>query len=61
MNTKTIAKKIADQFFQNGQGKKAERLVLELKGKRNGGGWCKQAVIDVIVAQLEAAKRGGER
>jgi len=48
-----LAEKIADQLFSNGAGQKAERLVLELPGKRDGGGWCKQAVVDVIVRAME--------
>lgn len=47
-----IAKQIAEQLFQNGAGHKANRLVLEMPSGRDGGGWCKQAVVDVIVKHL---------
>ncbi len=49
---KNIAKRIADELFKNGIGEKAERLVLELENGSNGGGWCKQAVIDIIKTNL---------
>lgn len=48
-----LAEKIAEQLFMNGMGEEANRLVLELPGKRDGGGWCKQAVVDVIMSVLE--------
>lgn len=48
-----VAKEIATELFQNGAGGAANRLVLELPNKRNGGGWCKQAVIDVITVGLK--------
>ena len=44
----TFAEKIADRLFTNGSGEKAERLVLELSSKRDGGGWSRSAVIDQI-------------
>jgi hypothetical protein len=47
-----IANKIADRLFTNGMNQQAQRLVLELPGKRDGGGWCKQAVVDQIVEVL---------
>lgn len=51
-----LAKEMADALFINGEGKKAERLVLDMNpykpmtapGKhkiKSGGGWCHQAVI----------------
>lgn len=43
-----LAERIADRLFTNGIGEKADRLVLELPGKRDGGGWCKEAVRDQI-------------
>jgi len=49
-----LAGSIADALFTNGEGEKAERLVLELADKRDGGGWCRKAVEDVIKHELEA-------
>ena len=57
MNTKKIAQQIANQLFKNGRGEKAKRLVLELKGGLNGGGWCKSAVVDVIENCLVKAEK----
>ena len=50
---KTIAKKIADELFTNGSNEKAKRLVLELENGKDGGGWCKGAVIDIIKKHLK--------
>lgn len=53
----SLAKQIAEQLFTNGAGEKAQRLVLELPGKRDGGGWCQKAVEDQVaerIAQLQA-------
>ncbi len=47
-----IAKQIADELFENGAGEKATTLVLRLEDGRDGGGWCKQAVIDIIKESL---------
>ena len=43
-----LAERITRKLFVSGQGERAERLVLELPGKRNGGGWCQGAVRDQI-------------
>lgn len=47
-----LAEKIAGDLFTNGFGQEGERLVLELPGKRDGGGWCKRAAIERIEKQL---------
>ena len=47
---------IAERLFTNGAGKKAQRLILELPGGSHGGGWCKQAVMDVINDILKSNK-----
>jgi hypothetical protein len=47
-----LADKIADSLFTDGDGQKAERLVLELPNGRNGGGWCRDAVRGVIQAAI---------
>lgn len=54
-----IALLIARDLFRNGQGQVAIRLVLELKGGRDGGGWCRGAVVDRVEAILmrEMAKK----
>ena len=43
-----LAERIARVLFRNGLGHRARRLVLELENGKDGGGWCKQAVIDQI-------------
>jgi len=48
----SLASLISNDLFTNGSGETAERLVLELPQKRDGGGWCKKAVYDVIVKHL---------
>ena len=47
-----LAQRIADKLFVNGNGQKAERLVLMSPAQKDLGGWCKQAVIDRIVESL---------
>jgi len=54
MDIEKVADEIVENLFENGYGEKAQRLVLELEDGSNGGGWCKQAVKDVIVAKLKA-------
>ena len=51
-----IAKQIADELFKNGAGDEAKRLVLELENGRDGGGWGKQVVINIIKEHLEVAR-----
>jgi len=46
------AVEIAEKLFTNGMDQKAKRLVLELESGADGGGWCKQAVIDLIADSL---------
>lgn len=53
--TTTLAEKIADRLFTNGVDEVADRLVLELRGKQDLGGWCRGAVIDQINAVLNEA------
>jgi len=55
--TRGVAEQIADDLFRNGSGQKAERLVLELSDGRNGGGWCRRAVVDRVNAKLRATRR----
>lgn len=50
LSAKIIARRIADKLFTAGNGRTAERLVLELKdgGTKYGYGWCRKAVEDQI-------------
>lgn len=50
-----LSEKIANELFINGSGEEAQRLVLELLGGGNGGGLCKQAVIDLIEKAVQHA------
>lgn len=43
-----LAEMIAAYLFRNGNGDHAKRLVLELEGGRDGGGWSERAVTDRI-------------
>jgi hypothetical protein len=42
------AKKLANYLFSNGNREHAERLVLELPDKRDGGGWGEHAMAVAI-------------
>lgn len=60
-----LAEQIAADLFVNGQGKEAVRLQLRIAdwsdgvpGERDGGGWCRAAVVDRIAAKLESHFRG---
>ncbi len=47
-----LAEEIVEELFKNGAGQKAKRLVLELENGKDGGGWGKRAVSDVIINHL---------
>jgi len=49
-----LSERIAKELMTNGAGEEAQRLVLELPDGRDGGGWCKQSVIDTIETILQA-------
>ena len=53
-STRAVAVSIADDLFVNGDGDEAIRLVLDIRMKKDGGGWCKEAVIDLIERKLNA-------
>jgi hypothetical protein len=55
-----VAEKIARRLFVNGHGQHAKRLVLELPGDRDGGGWAESAVADQVEKILEEYASGGE-
>jgi hypothetical protein len=61
MDARKVAERIADSLFVNGAGQQAVRLVLELPGKRDGGGWCKAAVVAVIEREVLAAQGAAGR
>ena len=54
-----IARRIARKLFTSWLDRRAERLVLEIHGtpirEGDGGGWCRQAVVDVIYEELRRA------
>lgn len=54
MKKADIVKQIVDCLFTSGRGDEATRLVLELPGKKDGGGWCRRAVEDQIDQVLTA-------
>jgi hypothetical protein len=44
---------IVERLFTNGAKETARRLVLELENGRNGGGWGKEPVRDLILDVLK--------
>lgn len=57
MTTRKLATKIIDSIMTNGVKEKADRLVLELPDKRNGGGWSRLPLIDRVTEILNGEKR----
>ncbi len=53
---RALAKKIAKQLFTNGLDRKADRFVLMTDNGRNLGGWCEEAVVDLIQRLIEKGK-----
>lgn len=53
---RALAESIAARLFTNGNNDRADRLVLELAGKRDGGGWCERAAVDQIERILEGCE-----
>jgi hypothetical protein len=51
-----LAEKIADELFTNGQNQVAQRLVIELPGKQDGGGWCRISVVGIIARNIVESK-----
>ena len=47
-----LADEIVETLFVNGAGQKAKRLVLELENGKDGDGWSKGPVRDVIIRHL---------
>ena len=46
---------ILSELFTNGNGEKAERLQLKIgKEEKDGGGWCRGSVHDILVKHLVA-------
>ena len=51
-----IATTISNLIFTDGGGRVADRLALKFKSgakETEGGGWCKQAIYDLIVFELQ--------
>lgn len=57
--TRELAALIAKRLFTNGSGDRAQRLVftVDTPVKRDLGGWCFEAAVDQIAAQLSQARR----
>ena len=51
-----IAEQIVDDIMQNGQGDRAERLVLMLPGDVDGGGWSRDPLVDRVQKMLIACE-----
>ncbi len=47
-----LANDIVDDLFCLGADNEAHRLVIETLDKRNGGGWCRIAVRDIILKHV---------
>ena len=48
-----VAQEIVESLFVNGDRKRAARLVLELPGRKDGGGLCELAVFDRVKKILQ--------
>jgi hypothetical protein len=58
LRDRALAAEIVRRLFTNGQGQEALRIVLELPGKVDGGGYCWQSALDqVLIALREAQSR----
>lgn len=55
-----LAEQIAKYLFTDGSGERAERLVLELKNGRKGGGWSEWAVTLAIKERLVSFSQKAE-
>ncbi|HRZ38996.1 MAG TPA: hypothetical protein P5534_21840 [Candidatus Paceibacterota bacterium] len=53
-----LAQAIASGLFTNGHGETADRLVLELPNKRDGGGWGIKLAEDHIAKIIRAIATG---
>jgi len=53
---RALARRIATDLFTNGLGQFADRLVLELPGKVDGGGWNFTSAIDRIERALKGQR-----
>lgn len=56
-----VAQTVVDRLFTNGMGQQARRLVLELDIVHDGGGWCREAVRDQVLAALAAVAAEKEK
>jgi len=55
LKIREIAAEIAKHLFTNGAGQRADRLVMELPGGGNGGGWAENCLADQIAKCLLAS------
>ena len=53
-NIHCLAERIADRLITNGNEDITERLVFELPGDHNGGGWCRASLVREIRQELHA-------
>lgn len=56
-----IAKRAANRLFTSGSDEFASRLVLHSAASRDLGGWCFQAVCEVIEEEAEKALKSASR
>ncbi len=49
-----LCTRIVDELFINGNGQRAQRLILELEDGKDGGGWCREAVKSIILKHINA-------
>jgi hypothetical protein len=55
-SNRKLALRIAERLFTNGYREVAERLIIELPGKRDGGGWGFYPAVDQIEDILNGQK-----
>lgn len=55
---KQIAAAIVARLYTNGFNEAANRLVM-LMGSRDLGGWCKEAVTQIVLDELTRVRKGG--
>lgn len=60
-SAKSIADEIARDLFTAGDGRRAERLVMEWDGKQDGTKWAERPVAALVRRVLLAARRHPRR
>lgn len=56
---RAIADAVVRRLYTNGFGDRGYRLVL-LSGAKDLGGWCEQAVRDIVLDELTRRRRTGQ-